>query len=128
MPISAHKLSDYGTREEHLMELLDTWEVVLEAAQGVPTFRQSLYPNLERLLTNLPGAIEELKATLHKMPGYNEASYYRQMKELNGGRFTGKDFMQPVAPNCPIDEHEHKRGEVCRGCADLTGWKPPQES
>lgn len=105
------------------MQLLEMWEAVLEAAQGVPTFRRSLFPNLDRLLENLPGAVEELKATMHKTPDYNEAYYYNQMKAFNGS----KDFLQPVAPNCPIDDHTHKRGELCRGCQDLTGWKPPTE-
>lgn len=37
--------------------------------------------------------------------------------------------IQPVAPNCPLDEHSHISGQWCQGCADLMGtdsytWSP----
>lgn len=122
MSILERKLSDVGTREQHLMDLLKTWELVLEASEGVPAYRRAVYTNLERLLANLPGAIEELKATMHKMPDYREAFYFEEMKKFN-------DNVQPVAPNCPIDGHSHKRGDaICVGCQKLTGWVPPQQT
>lgn len=34
-------------------------------------------------------------------------------------------WIQPVAPDCPLDGHSHEPGTFCRGCADLTGWTPP---
>ena len=47
-----------------------------------------------------------------------------QLAGLNSNVFAGNPPTQPVAPNCPLDEHHHKPGEFCRGCAELTGNPP----
>jgi len=133
----ARKLSDVGTREQHLIELLETWEHILEMAQEIPAWRRSAVTavDIDQLLTNLPGAIEELKAAMHKMPDYREAFYYEEIKQAAiESNLYGKSraprkvhFLQPVAQNCPLDGHSHRPNEICRGCQDLSGWKPPLE-
>jgi hypothetical protein len=104
------------------MQLLDLWEFTLKLAERTPAYQlPEARKRTESQKQNLPGAIEELKQTLMGMPGSYRDEYYRQQIE-------GKDFLQPVAPNCPIDGHTHRRNEICRGCQDLTGWEPPTQS
>jgi hypothetical protein len=96
-------LGDEGTRQDHLIQLLELWEFTLSVALRAPVYQLPEFKaRTESQKKNLPGAIEELKHTLMGMPGSYRHEYYRQQIDGTAPRTTGEHQTTPRSHvDCP---------------------------